>query len=106
MAPANQDAGKNLIKLFWKMAGFEVLDLGKGIKFEGWLERIRKGTVQVFGVSCLTSACLLNLRTLLQTAKAEGLRPTIIIGGIAVNKAIAYDLWRQRRTRPAPSNFP
>jgi hypothetical protein len=61
MAPAIQDCGKNLIKLIWKAAGYNVLDLGNSLRPEAWLEEIEKNDFSGIAISCMSNKCLDNV---------------------------------------------
>ena len=95
MAPAIQDCGKNLIKLVWKAAGFEVVDLGNTVPPATWLNEISQQSLSLIGISCMTNRCLDNVRRLLASLSEHDARLPVIIGGIAVNKLIAFDLTKE-----------
>jgi len=95
MAPAIQDAGKNLIKLVWKAAGFEVVDLGNTVPPATWLKEIVQRAPSVIGISCMTNRCVENVRRLLASLSEHEARLPVILGGIAVNKLIAFDLTKE-----------
>lgn len=95
MAPAIQDCGKNLIKLVWKAAGFEVVDLGNTVLPAIWLNEISQQGLSLIGISCMTNRCLVNVRRLLASLSEHDVRLPVILGGIAVNKLIAFDLTKE-----------
>jgi methylmalonyl-CoA mutase cobalamin-binding subunit len=92
MAPAIQDCGKNLIKLIWKVAGYDVVDLGNTVHPEAWLSEISRQDFSAVGISCMANKCIANVRKLLGSLTHRGLRLPVIIGGIATNRLMAFDL--------------
>lgn len=90
--PAGQDAGKNLIKAVWQASGVNVIDLGKKIKSEKFIDAIEKNDLSIIGISCMDSKCIEELEKLVIQIKKVRKDIAIIIGGIAVNKVIAYEL--------------
>jgi predicted metal-binding protein/methylmalonyl-CoA mutase cobalamin-binding subunit len=92
MAPAVQDCGKNLIKLIWKTTGHEIIDLGNTVKPKNWLNAILHKKLSVVGISCMTNKCIDNLRKLLSLLVQSAAEIPIIVGGVAVNKVIAFNL--------------
>jgi methanogenic corrinoid protein MtbC1 len=95
MAPAVQDAGKNLIKLVWRAAGFEVHDLGNTVPPADWVKEMVSLVPSAIGISCMTNRCLSNVRRLLASLSEHGASVPVILGGIAVNKLIAFDLTKE-----------
>lgn len=92
MAPAIQDCGKNLIKLIWKVAGFDVVDFGNTVHPESWFGEISRLDLSAVGISCMVNKCIANVRKLLGSLTHRGLRLPVIIGGIATNRLMAFDL--------------
>lgn len=95
MAPAIQDCGKNLIRLLWRAAGFEVVDLGNTLRPDGWLNAISRHGLSLLGISCMASGCVEKLHQLLSALVARGWSQPVILGGIAVNKVLAFELARE-----------
>jgi len=79
MAPAIQDCGKNLIKLVWKAAGFDVVDLGNTVPPAIWLKEISQRGLSVVGILCMTNRCLGNVRGLLGSFSESNVNLPVII---------------------------
>lgn len=92
MAPAVQDSGINLIKSIWEISGYEVIDLGNTVKPEAWIKALEDHELALISVSCMTNKCLKNLDTLSGILSERKQKMPLIIGGVAVNKVIAYEL--------------
>jgi len=95
MAPAIQDCGKNLVKLIWRSAGFDVVDLGNTIQPETWLKEISQQKLSLVGISCMSNRCIDNVHRFLWALVQHSLRLPVIIGGIAVNRVTAFNLTRE-----------
>jgi methylmalonyl-CoA mutase cobalamin-binding subunit len=91
MAPAIQDCGKNLIKIVWKAAGYEVVDLGNTLQPERWLEEIGQRDLSLVGISCMTTKCIDNVHRLLSSMEEQSMNLPVIMGGIAANRAMAFN---------------
>lgn len=94
MAPAIQDCGKNLIRLIWTSAGFDVIDLGNTVKPTTWVNEITRYGLSAMGISCMTNKCIDNVRKLFGTLAQIGTKLPVIIGGIATNRVMAHELAR------------
>lgn len=94
MAPAVQDCGKNLIKLAWKAAGYEVVDLGNTLQPEVWIERIRQLKFSLVGISCMSNKSINNVHRLLSALQSQSLNLRVVIGGIAVNRIMAFNFFK------------
>lgn len=95
MAPASQDTGKNLIKLFWETTGNKIHDLGTNVKPQVWLDAIEKFNLSVLGVSCMITGCEDKLIALLSAIKESDRKISICIGGMAADRALAYELYQE-----------
>jgi hypothetical protein len=73
MAPAIRECGKSLIKLMWKPAGFDVVDLGSTVHPGNWIEEITKRKLSTIGISCMANWCIENLGKLLASMARRSL---------------------------------
>lgn len=92
MAPAIQDCGKNLIRLTWISAGYNVFDLGNTVHPDTWIKEIHQNKLVAVGISCMTSKSCENLKSLLGILATNKSDISVIIGGIATNRVTAYEL--------------
>jgi methylmalonyl-CoA mutase cobalamin-binding subunit len=92
MAPAVQDQGKNLIKVCWETEGYKVVDLGKNVKPKEWIMTAEEQRLSVIGISCMVNKCVNNLRKTLEFLNDKRIDVGICVGGVAINKVVAYDL--------------
>jgi len=78
-----QDLGKNIVASVLQAAGFEVIDLGKDVPIETFVERIKELHPDIVGISALLSTTIHKQGELIKRLKQEGLREKvkILIGG-------------------------
>jgi len=82
------DIGKNLTKLFLEAVGYDVIDCGRNVKAETFIETIRDNNADILALSTLMNPTLESIVDLIELLKKEGLynKLTILIGGAATSK--------------------
>ena len=88
------DIGKNLVGIMVKGAGFEVIDLGKDVPAEKFLDTAVKEEAKVIGMSALLTTTAPEMKTVTDLLMKEGLTGTIrtIIGGAPISEEYARDI--------------
>ena len=88
------DIGKNLVAIMLKGAGFDVIDLGKDVPPEKFVETARKGEVGVIGMSALLTTTMPIMKRVIELLEEEGLDGTVktIVGGAPVTEAFAEEI--------------
>ena len=90
--PAIQDIGKDIIRMEWISEGHEVIDLGKRVSPQEFCKAIEHYNLDVIGISCMRNECLSALEAFLGQLQTECCKIPVIIGGVAVNPVVAYEL--------------
>ena len=99
ISPGRGDRGKNIIRLCWLRAGYEVVDFGKNMEPDEIVRRCACENIQALGIACVVIEARESLGKML-AIHAESLRSLpVIIGGIAVDRLVAQDL---RQTWQSP----
>ena len=77
------DIGKNIVVSVLQAAGFEVIDLGKDVPIETFVEKVKELNPDIVGASALLSTTVLKQGELIRRLEQEGLRSRvkILIGG-------------------------
>jgi corrinoid protein of di/trimethylamine methyltransferase len=77
------DLGKNIVKIMLDAAGFEVIDLGRDVKAERFIEAAREAKAGIIGLSTLMSTTMGNMKKVVDALIAQGLREDfkVIVGG-------------------------
>jgi 5-methyltetrahydrofolate--homocysteine methyltransferase len=88
------DIGKNLVGILLKGAGFEVVDLGKDIPPEKFVETAKREGASVIGMSALLTTTMPAMRSVVSLLKAQGLEGRIktIVGGAPVTAQYAREI--------------
>ncbi|MGE5582079.1 MAG: corrinoid protein [Bacillota bacterium] len=88
------DIGKNLVKIMFQGAGFEVLDLGVDVSAEKFIAKIREEKAQFIAMSALLTTTMVNMEKVIKAIEKEGLRDQVIImvGGAPVTSSFAQSI--------------
>jgi len=86
------DIGKNLVGIMLKGAGFDVIDLGKDVAPERFVETAEKEGAAVIGMSALLTTTMPAMKRVVALLHERGLdgRVRTIIGGAAVTADYAH----------------
>ena len=85
------DIGKNLVGMMCEGAGFEVIDLGKDIAPEAFVEAIKEHQPNILGLSALLTTTMRAMEQTLQALEEAGVRDSVkvMIGGAPVTQEFA-----------------
>jgi 5-methyltetrahydrofolate--homocysteine methyltransferase len=76
------DIGKNLVGMMLEGAGFEVVDLGVGVKPELFIEKAVEEKADIIGVSALLTTTMMSMAEVVKLKNEKGLSSLkVIIGG-------------------------
>lgn len=82
------DIGKNIVKVMVQAAGFEVLDLGRNVPVEKFVQSVRDGGVQALGISSLMTTTMPRMALVVEALTKAGLRDKVkvLVGGAPVSQ--------------------
>jgi len=88
------DIGKNLVGIMLKGAGFEVIDLGKDVPPEKFVDTAINEHADVIGLSALLTTTMPVMQKVVDLAKARGIygRTRIIVGGAPLSAEYARQI--------------
>ena len=88
------DIGKNLVAMLLSGAGFEVVNLGKGITPADFVAAVKEHDAQILGMSGLLTTTIPKIPETIQALKDAGLRDKVkvIIGGAPVSAEWAAEV--------------
>lgn len=95
------DLGKNMVISMLKVAGFDVIDLGKDVDADTVVAAVREHEPAVVGLSALLTTTLPEQKVVIEALEAAGLRDQVkmIVGGAPVTQewadAIGADAYAQ-----------
>ena len=81
--------GKNLVRMCLEAAGFEVIDLGEGVKTEAFVEAYAAMKPEVLGLSALLSSTMQFMEKTIGAVRAVDPGARVIVGGAPVTQEFA-----------------
>ncbi len=88
------DIGKNLVGIMLRGAGFEIIDLGKDVSPERFVEAAQESGATVIGMSALLTTTMPVMKEVVAMLKREGLgnRIRTVVGGAPVSAEYAREI--------------
>ncbi len=88
------DIGKNLVAMMLEGAGFKVLNLGRDVAPEKFVEAVKENDATIVGISALMTTTMPAMRRTIEALKRVGLRERVkvMIGGAPVNQAFCDEI--------------
>jgi len=80
------DIGKNIVALMLRNYNFDVIDLGKDIDDKTIVDSAIKNKADIIALSALMTTTMVQMKTVVDTAKKSGCKAKIIIGGAVVDQ--------------------
>ncbi len=88
------DIGKNLVGIMLSGAGFEVIDLGKDVSPEKFVDTARESGADVIGMSALLTTTMPGMKQVISLLKEQGLDSSVrtMVGGAPVTREYASEI--------------
>lgn len=86
------DIGKNIVALLLRNYGFNVIDMGKDVATRDILEAAKKENPDVIGLSALMTTTMVNMKEVIDAARAHGIKTHFLLGGAVVTEAYAHSI--------------
>jgi len=88
------DIGKNILKAMLVAAGYEVVDLGRDVPTDNFVETAQKEGAQVIAMSTLMTPTLMSMKTVEDKLKETGMKDSVktIVGGSSVTDDFAKEI--------------
>lgn len=88
------DIGKSLVGIMLKGAGFEVIDLGKDVPPQKFLDTAMETEAEIIGMSALLTTTMPVMRKVIDLARERGIRHEfrIIVGGAPLSEDYANEI--------------
>ena len=83
------DIGKNLVKMMFDVAGWEVYDLGRDVPLEKFVEEQLRTDAQVVAMSAMMTTTMLGMKKVIKMIKEKNPNVAIMLGGAPVTKDVA-----------------
>ncbi len=81
------DLGKHIVATISSLSGCHVIDLGKDVSPEKFIDAAVSENADIIGVSSLMTVCLPSINKVRPLAKKRGIHPIVVAGGAAVQQA-------------------
>lgn len=88
------DIGKNLVRIMFEGAGFEVVDLGTDVAPEAFVQAVQDNQADIVGMSALLTTTMPSMKKTIQAFQDAGIRGQvkIMIGGAPVTEEYATEI--------------
>ncbi|MFH0910833.1 MAG: corrinoid protein [Planctomycetota bacterium] len=86
------DIGKNLVRMMFKGAGFEVIDIGIDAPKEKFVSALKESGAKLLGVSALLTTTMPAMREVVEAVRGTGLECKILVGGAPVTQAYCDEI--------------
>jgi corrinoid protein of di/trimethylamine methyltransferase len=83
------DIGKNLVKMMFDVAGWEVYDLGRDVPLENFVEEQLRTDAEVVAMSAMMTTTMLGMKKVIKMIKDKNPNVAIMLGGAPVTKDVA-----------------
>lgn len=83
------DIGKNLVRVMFEAAGWDVLDLGKDVQLRRFAEEQERFHADVVALSALMTTSMLAMPKAIEMMKSVDDKVIVLLGGAPVNRTIA-----------------
>lgn len=83
------DIGKNIVKMMFDVAGFQVYDLGKDVPLDKFVEEQMKTDSDLVCLSAMMTTTMVGMKKVIDDLKARNPNIKIMIGGAPVSQDIA-----------------
>lgn len=85
------DIGKNLVKIMLETAGFEMIDLGRDVPLQQFVEKAREEGAQLICMSTLMTTTMGGMETVIRMLDEAGMRGNVkvMIGGGPISQKYA-----------------
>ena len=83
------DIGKNLVKMMFDVAGWQVHDLGRDVPLESFVEEQLKTDSEVVAMSAMMTTTMLGMKKVIELIKEKNPNVGIMLGGAPVTQDVA-----------------
>jgi len=83
------DIGKNLVAMMLKGAGYKIVDLGADVAAEKFIDAARTNNAHVVALSALLTTTMIQMKSVIQSLQAAGLKTPVIVGGAPLTQDYA-----------------
>lgn len=88
------DIGKNLVRIMFETAGFEMHDLGRDVDLKSFVEKVKETNASLLCMSTLMTTTMGGMKTVIDMLNEEGIRDnvTVMVGGSPISQKYAKEI--------------
>jgi len=88
------EIGKNIVSIFLSVSGYNVIDLGRNVHSNKFIEEIEKSKAHILCLSTLMSPTLDEMRLIVEKLKEKGIKDKVkvMIGGASTNQEFKEEI--------------
>lgn len=88
------DIGKNLVRIMFETAGFEMYDLGRDVELKSFVEKVKETNASLLCMSTLMTTTMGGMKTVIDMLKEAGIRDnvTVMVGGSPISQKYANEI--------------
>ncbi|RSN72840.1 MAG: cobalamin-binding protein [Thermoproteota archaeon] len=83
------DIGKNLVKIMMEAAGFQVIDLGRDVPNEQFVEAVMREQADICGMSALMTTSMIAMPEIISELKKKAPKTITMVGGGPLSEELA-----------------
>jgi corrinoid protein of di/trimethylamine methyltransferase len=83
------DIGKNLVKVMFDAAGWQVFDLGNDVQIDRFAQEQQRTGADVVGLSALMTTSMLAMPRIIKMIKSQNPKVPVMVGGAPITREIA-----------------
>jgi methanogenic corrinoid protein MtbC1 len=83
------ELGKNIIASVLEVSGYTVIDMGKYVPADDFIEKLKETRASLLALSTMMSTTLENMRETIARCKKEMPQVAVIVGGATIDETIA-----------------
>ena len=85
------DIGKNMVAVMVKNHGYRVVDLGKNVSAEAFIDAVKEYNAEFLGLSALMTTTMQEIPQIIAALRAECPNTKVIIGGAVITEEFAQE---------------
>ena len=86
------DIGKNIVRALLSSYGYNVVDLGKNVALQDFVDALKRHEAPVLGLSALMTTTMTEMRPIIQAVRQEGLNTKVLVGGAVLTQEYASSI--------------
>lgn len=83
------DIGKNIVRALLESYGYQIVDLGKNVPAQAFVDAVKKHHAQVLGLSALMTTTMTEMAPIIRQIRQEHLPVSVIVGGAVLTRDYA-----------------